>query len=275
MKRTRKVELAAVVVTAVLALAAWGTVVVGSPSPVPAPDAEGAALFLVPHPDDEAYGMALTIARQVQAGNRVVVALFTDGESSSRAADWAGGELGVDLDGDGDRDQWDFGLARREEFERSMQALGVRDVVYLGRSGSQGATGHADGSLDYGRLLPEVIRLADEHQAAALFTTMKHLPFDPVKGDARDHPDHGAMSDAVKDAAFELVVPSYHLKVYVYTWPKALRLAPVRIQGDPAALAARVSAIAAYDGIGRDSTPQLWEAAVADPLEYMVPGDSF
>lgn len=270
--RTRKVEITFVAVTLLIAAIAGLTLLLGRPEPQEPPLPDGVVVALVPHPDDEAYGMAATIASLVRQGRPVTLVLFTDGESSADAEKWAQGP-GEDLDSDGDTDMWDFGLARRAEFAASAEALGVTDVVYLGRASSQGATGYADGALTGAETMAKDIEsLGEERGAAALLTVAPYGALDPIKGDVRDHPDHSATSRAVKEAAFALAVRSYHYKVYVYTWPAWARLAPVRVAGSEADLAARRESIEAYSDLGRASTPELWDAAFSDTLEYMVPG---
>src|ERR1035437_5111357 len=109
----------------------------------PVPEAWERAVAVVAHPDDLEYGMASAIARFTSHGKQVSYVLATSGEA------------GIDGLAPGV-----CGPLRREEQRRSVAAVGVDHVEFLG---------HPDGSVEYGlglrrdiagalrRLRPEVV----------------------------------------------------------------------------------------------------------------------
>ncbi|MDX6281804.1 MAG: hypothetical protein QOH03_2875, partial [Kribbellaceae bacterium] len=68
------------------------------------------------HPDDEALLMGGTLARLAAEGHRVVLAVATDGEAGAASSEYRG----------------DLAAHRRDELDRSAEALGCARVVRFG-----------------------------------------------------------------------------------------------------------------------------------------------
>lgn len=233
------------------------------------PIAGDVAVVVSPHPDDETYAMGATIAEQSLAGKRVIGVLLTDGDSSRFVEPWAEDE-GSDLDGDGDVDRWDFGLARREEYREAMDILGADEIIFLGASESQGAQGLLDTELEAEDVRDALDPIADRFPDAAWFTTARHSTERFYSGDFKNHPDHGATAKAIEGLAAERGNDAYYFKVYVYFLPAFARLAPERIAPSDEARVLKNEATDAYRVIGAMSTPELFEAAPSDRFEYLT-----
>ncbi|MCE5204072.1 MAG: PIG-L family deacetylase [Coriobacteriales bacterium] len=236
------------------------------------PLAQGTALFLTPHPDDETFGMGQAISHQVRSGRRVVVVLMTDGEGSEIAKDWAANG-GTDVDGDADIDRWDFGLARRAEFESAMRALGVSEWRCEGASASQGATGIQDGTLSGIELASVVESIAAQYEPVSYFTVMEYRGDSArLTGDTKPNEDHTALCEAVCDVAVESETQAYFYKPYAYyKSAKILRWAPLVSRGDSEDFERKKVAVQAYSGIAKRSTLTLWVNSQKDRDEYAVP----
>lgn len=235
------------------------------------PLARDIAIVVSPHPDDETYAMGQSVAAQALAGKKVIGVLVTDGDAS-RFVEWWAEEHGSDLDADGDVDRWDMGLARRAEYRKAMNELGAEDVVFLGGADSQGATGFEDTKVDSARLEDALEGIARKYPGADWFTTAKWTsgPGRFTHGDFKEHPDHGAVADAVAAVADRTQASAYYFKVYAFFLPRFARFAPVRVEGDAEARERKRAAVEAYEIIGATSTPELFRAAPDDPAEYMV-----
>ncbi|WP_392542968.1 PIG-L deacetylase family protein [Oryzobacter telluris] len=90
-------------------------------------------VFLHAHPDDEASQTSGAMARAVSEGSRVVVVYATNGDHGESPDDLAEGESLVDR--------------RRDEAERSAQAIGTHRIVWLGYADS-GMSGWEQNSHD-------------------------------------------------------------------------------------------------------------------------------
>lgn len=232
------------------------------------PIAGDVAVVVSPHPDDETYAMGATIAEQSLAGKRIIGVLLTDGDSSRFVEPWAA-EEGSDLDGDGDVDRWDFGLARREEYREAMDILGADELIFLGAAESQGEEGLLDTELEAGDVMDALEPVADRFPKAAWFTTARYSTERFYGGDFKNHPDHAATAEAIEELAVSRGNEAYYFKVYVYFLPTFARFAPQRLAPSDEARALKQDATDAYRGIGAMSTPELFEAAPADPFEYL------
>lgn len=248
----------------VLIAAAYTAVIIPRGVPV----ADGSVLVIAAHPDDETYGMAQTIATQEAAGNRVAVVVLTDGESSGVVPTWTV-ESGEDLDSDGDIDRYDFGLARRAEFARAAKALGVDEVTFYGVSESGGQGGLRDGQLTAGEVRPLVRELLNTYRPAMVVAPAPYLGANRLVGDARNHPDHTAVAQAVRNEAAGRVAVWY-AKIYEYAVREGWRrVSTYPVKGSDDARAAKREAVDAYV-IGKRSTPDVWAATRADEREYLV-----
>ena len=241
----------------------------------PPPIMEQGLVFFTPHPDDEPYAAAQTLAANARAGKRVVVVLLTDGEQSKDAGWWLQ-EHARDLDQDGDRDLWDFGLARRAEFSAAMDRLGVKETVFLGAADSQGARGFKDKELTNADIPAMVADTMARYPGAAPMTVMKAVDGDIYLGDTEAHPDHGALCEAVHAYAKAASIESYFFKPYRHidaAWYR--RLAPHYVAGDAEITQARLDAIDEFGLIGKRSWNELFDAARGARVEYMVKGEDF
>lgn len=244
------------------------------PRDVPIAEAD-TVLVISPHPDDETYSMAQAIAEQVLAGKEVIGVLVTDGEGSDRVEEWTE-KAGIDFDGDGDVDRWDFGLARRNEYVEAMVALGVDRLVFLGTSDNQGVMGLRDAALDTEEVEEALTEIADKIPEVEYMTTMQYLPDHRFVGDARLHEDHTAVCEATKSLASRRGETANFYKVYVLyrqEWWK--RWAPRFVRGSDEAFERKQAAVDAYSEMGASSTPELWEAARESRIEYLVRDSDF
>ncbi len=243
-------------------------------------DGKGPLIVYSPHPDDETWGMAFEIISARRAGRPVYGVLLTDGEGSASYQTYyrKHPELWADLDHDGVKGtRWDFGLARRAEYTRSMEHLGVpaANLSFFGRATSHGATGLADTKVTTEKVAPIVERMAALHPGATHITTMDHVAGEPAVSDARLNPDHVAVARALK-ALWERWGTSVALfKVYVYSLPWAARSAPTVIL-DPLDMAAKGAALQEFapgpgrPGIGSTSSKDFYDSILLDPREFMV-----
>lgn len=241
----------------------------------PPPIVDEGLVFFSPHPDDETYSAAQTLASNARAGRRVVVVLLTDGERSKDAAWWLESHA-RDLDDDGDRDRWDFGLARRAEFSASMERLGVHETVFLGAAGSQGSRGFKDKDLMNVDIPAIVADTMARYPGATPMTVMKAVDGDTYLGDKEVHPDHTALCEAVHAYAKASRIESYYFKPYRHmdaVWYR--RLAPHYVLGDDEITRARVEAVDEFGLIGKRSWNKLFDAARGARVEYMVKGEDF
>lgn len=133
-------------------------------------------LIIAPHPDDETLGCGGTFARRIQAGNRVHVAVLTDGTNLFRL-----GPLKIGRD----PTPAETGAMRRAETLRSVRILGGRtdDVVFMG---------FEDGSLS-GCVEAVAERLAEwigKIRPGEIWVTSEY----------EEHPDHVAACVAARRA---------------------------------------------------------------------------
>lgn len=132
------------------------------------------AVFLHAHPDDESISTGGTMARAVAEGHRVVLVVATDGAHGEVPEDLADGETLVDR--------------RRVETERSVDALGVQRLAWLGYSDS-GMTGwdqndheHSFWQADVEEAGERLARILEEESADVLVVYDWHGNY--------GHPDH-------------------------------------------------------------------------------------
>lgn len=144
------------------------------PSPTALPP--GPALVIAAHPDDADIGCGGTMARLVQQGQRVVVAVVTDGSE--------GGEDPTVPD--------DVLRDRREGEQRAaLRELGVDMVEFL-----RFPDGRLEPSLAVRRALTRLMR---HHRPATVFA---HDPTAHLFEGYINHPDHRAAGMAALDATF-------------------------------------------------------------------------
>lgn len=127
-------------------------------------------LICIAHPDDELFCSG-TIAKLTQTGNRVILAIGTDGEKGSH-----------------DPKATPEGIAatRRKEMDVAAERLGIHTVVYLG---------YLDGELQYATNLKETLfRIVRYYRPDVVLT------FDPWKR-YEIHSDHRIMGFAMIEAA--------------------------------------------------------------------------
>jgi N,N'-diacetylchitobiose non-reducing end deacetylase len=137
-------------------------------------------LALVPHPDDAEFYAGGTLAKMASEGERVIIAVATDGSKGS--FEMAGKELSN---------------ARSAEMEAACKVLGAEPPILLG---------FTDFELDLlpaGKLREAFVRLIREHRPDVVFTE------DPFwKGET--HPDHRAVAMAAMEAINYAFLPRLH-----------------------------------------------------------------
>ena len=133
------------------------------------------AMVIVAHPDDAEFTVAGTVAVWARAGCRVSYVVCTDGNAGSH-------EPGMTR-------EW-LAEIRRAEQRAACEALGVRDVVFLGYDDGQLQPSlelRRDLVLEVRRLKPEVVITSDP---TSLFAGDRYI----------NHPDHRAAAQATVDA---------------------------------------------------------------------------
>ena len=127
-------------------------------------------LAIMPHPDDAEFSAGGTLALHTERGERVILAIATDG---------ALGSFSIPAKS--------LARRRKSEAEQAATVLGIAQLEWLG---------HADGGLDglpAGQLRLEVVRLIRTHRPERI------VSLDPQ--DRREtHPDHRALWRAVAEA---------------------------------------------------------------------------
>jgi len=127
-------------------------------------------LVVLPHPDDEAFGLSGTLARHVREGDRVTYACLTLGEM--------GRNMGVPPFAS----RVTLPAVRKQELEQSCRAIGIQDLRMLG---------FHDKTIEFedqDRLDGEIDALLRELRPAVVYT---FYPGYSV------HPDHDATGAAV------------------------------------------------------------------------------
>ena len=137
-------------------------------------------LALVPHPDDAEYFAGGTIARMALEGDRVIIAVATDGIKGSFAL--AGQELAD---------------ARSSEMAAACRILGAEPPILLG------FTDFELDRLPAGRLREAFIRLIREHKPDVVITEDPYWLGEP-------HPDHRAVAMAAMEAINYAFLPRLH-----------------------------------------------------------------
>lgn len=148
----------------------------GDRQPPPTALPPGPALVIAAHPDDADIGCGGTMARLVQEGQRVVVAVVTDGSEGGEDPAVPDEEL---------RDR------REAEQRAALAALGVATVEFL-----RFPDGRLEPSLAVRHALTRLIR---RHRPATVFA---HDPTAHLFEGYINHPDHRAAGTAALDATF-------------------------------------------------------------------------
>jgi LmbE family N-acetylglucosaminyl deacetylase len=138
----------------------------------------GVALVVVAHPDDAEFGCAGTMARWVQEGWTVYIAITTDasGGGADDAADVGAEARGV------------ISARRKAEQRAAAAVLGVRDVIFLDRP-----DGRLEPTLDFRR---DIVRLIRQYRPQRLVCQSPDRVWSPQYVIGRQHPDHLATGQA-------------------------------------------------------------------------------
>ncbi len=137
-------------------------------------------LCLVPHPDDAEFYAGGTLAKMARAGERVLIAVATDGIKGS-----------FELEGK------ELADARHAEMVDSARVLGAEEPIFLG------FTDFELEKLPPGRLREQFIHLIRQHKPDVIFTE------DPFwLGET--HPDHRAVALAAMEAVNYARLPHIH-----------------------------------------------------------------
>lgn len=137
---------------------------------MPENEKQKTVLVLTPHPDDAEFYAGGTIARMVEEGAQVFIAIATDGRKGSYEMDAA-----------------TLMRARAAESRAAAKVLGAEPPILLG---------HPDMGLDLlspGVLRQEFIYLIRKHRPDAVIAEDPFMPFEA-------HPDHRAVAWAASDA---------------------------------------------------------------------------
>ena len=140
------------------------------------------------HPDDEALLMGGTLARLAAEGHRVVLAVATDGEAGAASSEY----------------REDLAAHRRDELDRSAEALGCARVVRFGFRDSGWSRTSTPGpgtfsALPVAEAAAPLAQLLREERADALTV------YDPAGG--YGHPDHQQVHVAGLHAARQAATP--------------------------------------------------------------------
>lgn len=147
------------------------------PDPLALPD--GPVLVIAAHPDDPEFGCGGSIARLVNEGRDVIIAVVTDGTEGN--------------DDPAIRD--DVLRALREDEQRAAAAaLGVTTVEFL-----RFPDGRLEATLPLRRALTRLIR---QYRPATIFT---HDPTSFIDNGYINHPDHRATGQGTLDALYPAV----------------------------------------------------------------------
>ncbi len=135
------------------------------------------AMVIVAHPDDAEFSMAGTVAAWTNSGCQVTYVICTDGNAGSQEPGMTREKL-ADI--------------RRGEQRAACQALGVRDVVFLGYD-----DGLLQPTLDLRRDLVAAIR---QYKPEVVLTGDPTRMYSGVR--YINHPDHRAAAQAAVDAVW-------------------------------------------------------------------------
>lgn len=138
------------------------------------------------HPDDESFANAGRVAQLTAQGYHVIGIIATGGEAT---------ELAVS------RDMAQARSHRLRKYERALTVLGVNSWEWLERGAEwlDAREGPLVSQADPARLKRAVERLLDEHTPEMVLTVGR----DGLTG----HPDHVAISHAVRDAVHHRTIP--------------------------------------------------------------------
>lgn len=222
------------------------------------------AVFFVPHPDDEALGMAGAIAEHIAAGRDVFLELMTHGEGTGvirtlrngGAHGWHAGTHSFTLSPS------EIGDARLSEFFDSAMALGVRGVHVSDFGDGDLTQEEVDSRIDFW--------LSLDLDGLSLKGTVEEPR---TATDSRPNPDHAIVWRALL-ASGHTDVRGY--QVYRYSSGTAGRARDVRIE---AWCDTKRAALDAYKvwapnegryAIGYHSVSDLFESAQSVCTEYIV-----
>ncbi|HEY9285116.1 MAG TPA: PIG-L family deacetylase [Pyrinomonadaceae bacterium] len=245
------------------------------------------AIFYVPHPDDEAIGMAGSISKHREAGGQVYLVLLTDGYNEKTLRILNGQVFCT----------WhktihQFSLtmeqltwARKIEFISSANALGADKTFIIGDGRGLPDVG-SQGFKSYEHLVSGIREVA--RRFASTYPAARHhftsgntdpicLPRSRAAGSFQ--PTHMACYEAALSLREELKFLTFH-RIYTYLTPPDKRKAPLALDLHPDWQSAKRAALSQYKqyqpdlgryAIGYHSTGALIDAASADHREYMDP----
>lgn len=150
-------------------------------------------VIFLPHPDDESFGMGGTIAAKAAAGAEILIILVTLG-SKSHCECCPGTEKVVMT-------------TRRNEFYRSLVALGVRDSSVI-------EFGMADGGVQ-GLPPDEWITCRDKISAVLTKVAPEEIYY-PAWADS--HPDHIGVSQLCREAVVHSRIRCRELRYIIWAW---------------------------------------------------------
>ena len=159
-------------------------------------------MVFTPHPDDDTFSMGGTLARLADAGNKVIIVIYTNDNKGS-----------LDLDMTRER----LARIRRAEEEEACRILGIPkgNLIWLG---------YDDGDLEYAdpkRLRGEVARLIKLYRPDAVFS-----PDPGAKWEQWHKTDHRMSAFITKDA---FIAAEWHLYYPQHLLDEGLKPHPVPV----------------------------------------------
>ncbi len=131
------------------------------------------ALVIAAHPDDMEFGCAGTLARWIDEGAEVTLALVTDGSTGTQDRALMGERLAE---------------IRRAESEEAAKVIGIQNFEWLGHR-----DGYVEYSLDLRKELARVFRRYRPHRYVVMD------PASTIEDRFINHPDHRAVGQASLD----------------------------------------------------------------------------
>lgn len=243
------------------------------------------AIFYIPHPDDEAIGMAGSIRKQRQEGHPVYLVLLTNGRNE-KTFQLLNGQKYCNIH----NTYHHFHITmeqlmwlRKVEFIASARQLGV-DKLFIINNGQgiedlnvlQGAYKNVfirtvqHTILKFHKMFP----LAIHHFTSGPDDIFSHRN-SPTE--TKVNAAHFACWKAAVSLSKYTFKKIFH-RIYIYTWPLEKRISAVKVELDPKSVEIKDAALRQYQfflpeadrfAIGYHSVPCLIEAALCDHHEYI------
>lgn len=225
-------------------------------SPTPEPTKEQATVYWIfAHPDDETLAAVGAIYDSQKAGNKNVVIIVTDGESTA-----VGPRLGLSLK--------QVAVAREKEATAALGVIGIKPIFL--REPDAGVY------VQVGFVENEIKKLAEETPGTVLFRG--HSTNDPYRGLPHGHPDHYAVAMAL-EAEYKngeiKNLEEYTVGQFAGTKPHGtcvfLSKQDMIIKQEMRKQYALIDPKIGRYGIAVRSVPAMWEKTTSEPECYTTP----